>query len=87
MLKFCKAFKFAAKISHTPNNKVSYNLLLKIMNDVDIKKNCISKDLIFQALKQINNVEDESTLTQIFIKNIIYDGYVTLHSTLPIIIL
>lgn len=61
----------------TRDNKVSYNLLLKIMNDVDIKKNCISKDLIFQALKQINNVEDESTLTQIFIKNIIYDGYVT----------
>lgn len=68
---------------YTRDSRVSYNFLLKIMNDVDTDKSFLSKELVFDGLKYVEKTEDEKVLSKKLLDNVINHGYVT-HSFNPI---
>jgi len=68
---------------YTRDVRVSYDLLLKIMMDVNYKKRFPSKNLLFEGLKNIYPNKKDVEYVKILQSNAIFDGY-AIHSFNPL---
>lgn len=68
---------------YTRDNRISYSLLLKVMNSVNLSRTFLPKDIILEGLKTVKNTSDDEILAKTLIANIIENGYVT-HALNPV---